>query len=207
MSAASPSCFGSEPSATRRRRRPITVTAGAQTLNFTLLPDVNKLSQVVVTGVTQGTEQKMLPFVVAQVSSADMPVPNSNPLAELQGKVTGANIVSASGRPGSVPSIVLRGPQSINATGRDQSPMFIVDGVEQIASASIADINPNDIESIEVVKGAAAASLYGSRAGYGVISVTTKSGKATGEGVRFNTHAEFGASDIENKIRARDDAR
>ena len=56
---------------------------------------------VVVTGVTQGTEQKKLPFVVAQVSSADMPVPNSNPLAELQGKVTGANIVSASGRPGS----------------------------------------------------------------------------------------------------------
>ena len=62
--------------------------------------------------------------------------------------------------------------------------MFIVDGVEQIATASLSDINPNDIENIEVVKGAAAASLYGSRAGYGVISVTTKSGKATGEGVR-----------------------
>ena len=107
----------------------ITVTAGVQTLNFTLVPDINKLSQVVVTGVTQGTEQKMLPFVVAQVSSADMPVPNSNPLAELQGKVTGANIVSASGRPGSVPAIVLRGPQSINADGRTQSPLFIVDGV------------------------------------------------------------------------------
>ena len=178
----------------------ITITAGAQTQNFTLAPDINKLSQVVVTGVTQGTEQKMLPFVVAQVSSADMPVPNSNPLAELQGKVTGANIVSTSGRPGSVPAIVLRGPQSIDATGRSQSPLFIVDGVEQIASASLEDINPNDIDNIEVVKGAAAASLYGSRAGYGVISVTTKSGKATGEGVRFNVHTEFGASDIEHKI-------
>jgi TonB-linked SusC/RagA family outer membrane protein len=180
--------------------RTFTVTAGASTQNFALAPDINKLSQVVVTGVTQGTEQKMLPFVVAQVSAADMPVPNSNPLAELQGKVTGANIVSASGRPGSVPAIVLRGPQSINASGRDQSPMFIVDGIEQIASASIGDINPSDIDNIEVVKGAAAASLYGARAGYGVISVTTKSGKAMGEGVRFNAHAEFGVSDIERKI-------
>lgn len=180
--------------------RTITVSAGASTQNFSLAPDVNKLSQVVITGVTAGTEQKKLPFVVAQVSEADMPVPNSNPLAELQGKVTGANIVSASGRPGSTPSIVLRGPQSIDATGRQQSPLFIVDGVEQIASASLSDINPNDIESIEVVKGAAAASLYGSRAGYGVISVTTKSGHSTGEGVRFNTRAEFGASDIEHHI-------
>src|SRR6185312_3728695 len=180
--------------------RTITVSAGASTQNFSLAPDVNKLSQVVITGVTAGTEQKKLPFVVAQVSEADMPVPNSNPLAELQGKVTGANIVSASGRPGSVPAIVLRGPQSINATGRDQSPMFIVDGVEQIASASLSDINPDDIENIEVVKGAAAASLYGSRAGYGVISVTTKSGRASGEGVRFTTRAEFGASDIAHKI-------
>ena len=115
--------------------RTFTITAGASTQNFALAPDINKLSQVVITGVTQGTEQKMLPFVVAQVSSADMPVPNSNPLAELQGKVTGANIVSTSGRPGSTPAIVLRGPQSIDATGRSQSPMFIVDGVEQIESA------------------------------------------------------------------------
>jgi TonB-linked SusC/RagA family outer membrane protein len=180
--------------------RTITITAGTSTQNFALATDINKLSQVVVTGVTQGTEQKMLPFVVAQVSAADMPVPNSNPLAELEGKVTGANIVSASGRPGSVPSIVLRGPQSIDATNRQQSPMFIVDGVEQIATASLEDINPNDIESIEVVKGAAAASLYGSRAGYGVISVTTKNGRASGEGVRFTVHTEFGASDIEHNI-------
>ncbi|HEV8409695.1 MAG TPA: SusC/RagA family TonB-linked outer membrane protein, partial [Gemmatimonadaceae bacterium] len=180
--------------------RTITITAGASTQNFALSPDINKLNQVVITGVTAGTEQKKLPFVVAQVSAADMPVPNSNPLAELQGKVTGANIVSASGRPGSVPSIVLRGPQSIDATNRSQSPMFIVDGVEQIASASLSDINPNDIENIEVVKGAAAASLYGSRAGYGVISVTTKNGRASGEGVRFNVHTEFGASDIAHYI-------
>jgi TonB-linked SusC/RagA family outer membrane protein len=180
--------------------RTITISAGATTQNFSLAPDVNRLSQVVITGVTAGTEQKMLPFVVAQVSEADMPVPNSNPLAELQGKVTGANIVSASGRPGSAPSIVLRGPQSIDATGRQQSPLFIVDGVEQIATASLSDINPNDIENIEVVKGAAAASLYGSRAGYGVISVTTKSGHSSGEGIRFNTRAEFGASDIEHNI-------
>ena len=176
----------------------ITLSAGNQTYNFELKEDINRLSQVVVTGVTAGTEQRKLPFTVAQVTEKDMPVPGSNPFSQLAGKVPGANIVSNSGQPGTVPSIVLRGPQSINASGRDQGPLVIVDGVVQ--QGSLADIDPTSIENIEVVKGAAAASLYGSRAGRGVINITSKSGKIGQEGIKFNVRAEGGASDIENKI-------
>jgi hypothetical protein len=107
----------------------ITLNAGAQTHDFELKQDVNRLSQVVVTGVTGATEVKKLPFTVAQVTAEDMPVPGANPLSQLQGKVPGANIVSASGRPGTAPAIILRGPQSINASGRGQDPLIIVDGV------------------------------------------------------------------------------
>ncbi|MBX9928950.1 MAG: SusC/RagA family TonB-linked outer membrane protein [Gemmatimonadaceae bacterium] len=174
----------------------ITVSAGAQTQNFELRTDVNRLDQVVVTGVATGTEIKKLPFAVAQVSSQDMPVPGSNPLSQLQGKVPGANIVSATGRPGSAPAVILRGPQSINATGRGQDPLYIIDGV--ISQGGLQDINPQDIESVEVVKGAAASSLYGSRAGNGVIQITTRSGKNVGDGVKFRSQMEYGQSDIEN---------
>ncbi len=177
----------------------ITVSAGSQTHDFVLKQDVNRLSQVVVTGVTGATEVKKLPFTVAQVTAEDMPVPGSNPLAQLQGKVPGANIVSASGRPGSAPAVILRGPQSINASGRGQDPLYIIDGV--ISQGGIQDLNPQDIENVEVVKGAAASSLYGSRAGNGVIQITTRSGKNAGEGIRFRSQFEYGSSDIENEYR------
>lgn len=177
----------------------ITLNAGSQTNDFSLVQDVNRLSQVVVTGVTGETEIKKLPFTVAQVTAEDMPVPGSNPLSQLQGKVPGANIVSSSGRPGSAPAIILRGPQSINASGRGQEPLYIIDGV--ISQGGIQDINPQDIANVEVVKGAAASSLYGSRAGNGVIQITTRSGKNVGEGVRFRSQVEYGSSDIENEYR------
>jgi len=139
----------------------ITLSAGSQTHDFELKADVNRLSQVVVTGVTGATEVKKLPFTVAQVTAEDMPVPGANPLSQLQGKVPGANIVSASGRPGSAPAIILRGPQSINASGRGQDPLIIIDGV--ISQGGLQDVNPQDIENVEVVKGAAASSLSGRR--------------------------------------------
>jgi len=177
--------------------RTITISAGSQTQDFALKQDVNRLSQVVVTGVSGATEIKKLPFTVAQVTAEDMPVPGANPLAQLQGKVPGANIVSASGRPGSAPAVILRGPQSINASGRGQDPLYIIDGV--ISQGGIQDINPQDIENVEVVKGAAASSLYGSRAGNGVIQITTRSGKNSGEGVRFRSQVEYGTQSIENE--------
>ncbi len=178
---------------------PITLKAGPQTFDYTLAKDINRLQEVVTTGVTAGTEQKKLAFSVAQVSEKDMPVPGSNPLSQLQGKVAGANIVSASGRPGTAPAILLRGPQSINATGRGQDPLYIIDGV--VSQGGLQDINPQDIENIEVVKGAAASSLYGSRAGNGVIQITTRSGKNQSEGVKFRANVEYGVSDIESEYR------
>jgi len=179
--------------------RTVTVSAGAQSFNFELKTDVNRLNQVVVTGVTGATEIKKLAFTVAQVSSADQPVAGSNPLSQLQGKVAGANIVSASGRPGAAPSIILRGPQSMNASGRSQEPMVIIDGV--VSQGGLADINPQDIDNVEVVKGAAASSLYGSRAGNGVIQITTKSGKSSSEGVKFRANMEYGTATIENEYK------
>lgn len=175
--------------------RPVRITAGSQTFNFAMKQDVNRLAEIVVTGVTAGTEQKKLAFTVSRVDEREMPVPAQNPLSQLQGKVPGANIVQTTGRPGSAPSVLLRGPKSINGSGRGQEPLYIVDGV--VLQGGLADINPMDIETVEVVKGAAASSLYGSRAGNGVIQVTTKSGKNAGEGTRFSARTEYGFGNIE----------
>src|SRR5688572_2897299 len=175
--------------------RPITITPGPQTHDFVLRQDINRLSDVVVTGVTAGTEQRKIPFAVSTLSADEMPVPSANALAQLQGKVTGAQIVMPSGRPGTAPSIVLRGPKSLNAAGRQQGPLIIVDGV--ILNGGTQDINPLDIETIEIVKGAAGSSLYGSRAGAGVIQITTKSGRNASPGIHFNVRSETGFSDIQ----------
>jgi TonB-linked SusC/RagA family outer membrane protein len=177
----------------------IVIRPGVINQNFVLEADINRLSQVVVTGVAGATEQTKVTFALARVDSADMPVSGINPLSQLQGKVAGAAIVSASGRPGAQPAVLLRGPTSINASGRGQDPLYIVDGV--ILNGPLPDFNSLDIESIEVVKGAAGASLYGARAGNGVIQITTKTGKGGGENVvRFGFRTEVGAGDIPNKI-------
>lgn len=176
--------------------RNFVLTAQTHNYDFEMKVDVNRLNQVVITGVTGATEVKKLAFTVAQVSQADVPVAGANALSQLQGKVAGANIVSASGRPGSAPSIILRGPQSINGSGRGQEPLYIIDGV--VSQGGLQDINPQDIENVEVVKGAAASSMYGSRAGNGVIQITTRSGKNSQDGIKFRASAEYGSSDIEN---------
>ena len=125
--------------------------------------DINRLQEVVVTGVTGATEQKKTTFAVTSLNSEqDLVVKPASALASIAGKVPGATVVGANGRPGTAPSIVLRGAHSINATDRDQGPLVIVDGI--LLNGNSTDINPEDIESIEVVKGAAGASIYGSRA-------------------------------------------
>lgn len=175
--------------------RSVALTPGRQTLTFTLSRDVTRLSEVVVTGVATATEQIKLPFTVNRLDSASMPVTGTNILTQLQGKIPGATVVAATGRPGSAPAIVLRGPVSLNATGRTQQPLYLLDGVPLLGG--LPDINPADIESLEVVKGAAAASLYGARAGAGVINITTKSGKNAPSGVRFGVRTEVGGGDVE----------
>src|SRR6266550_3365560 len=173
----------------------IALTPGEQAVDLALGYDVNLLEAIVVTGTQEATEAVKVPFTVNRVDASQLPVPASNPLTQLQGKVPGANIVSASGRPGSQPAVLLRGPTSINASGRGQDPLYIVDGV--IINGNLSDLNPSDIENVEVVKGAAGASLYGARAGNGVINITTKSARRSLEGVKFGLRSEAGLSDIE----------
>ena len=181
--------------------RQVTVVGNqVATANFTLEQSAIGVREIVVTGVSGGAQERAkVPFSVSRVDVTQMPVQAVNPLSQIQGKVPGANIASTSGRPGQAPSIILRGPTSINASGRSQEPLYIVDGV--VLGSSIADLNPADIESVEIVKGAAASTLYGSRAASGVIAITTKRGAAFGggliDGVRFTARSELGLNDIE----------
>ncbi len=174
----------------------VTVTGG-ETTNLTLQmkPEAVSLSEIVVTGVAGATQRTKLPFEVAQVRASDIPVPSVNAATSLQGKVSGVTVVQGSGRPGSAPSILLRGPTSLDASGRDQEPLYIVDGV--ILGSSLVDLDALDIESVEVVKGAAAASLYGSRAANGVIQIRTKRGRAMQDDqVRYTIRSEYGRSGL-----------
>jgi TonB-linked SusC/RagA family outer membrane protein len=180
--------------------KPITIRAGTQTVDFEMQRDINRLQEVVVTGVTAGTEQKKTTFTVSSLNAEqDLQVPATNALQELAAKVPGASVVQSSGRPGSAPSVMLRGPRSINASGRSQEPLVLVDGI--ILNGNTTDIDPEDIESIEVVKGAAASSLYGSRAGNGIISITTKSAKNSSPGLHINARQEQGFSSVNGNYR------
>ena len=179
--------------------RTITVSAGSQRVDFVLAADVTRLTEVVVTGVAEGTERAKLPFTVARLDSTDMPAPSMNPLTQLQGRVAGVSVVSTSGRPGSAPAVLLRAPNSINASGRSQGPAYVVDGV--LLASGLDDINPADIESMEIIKGAAATSFYGATAGNGVIQITTKRGSRLNENsLRFGFRSEFGSNSIPGEI-------
>jgi TonB-linked SusC/RagA family outer membrane protein len=176
--------------------KPIRITAGTQTFNFDLKQDVNRLDEVVVTGVVgEGTERAKVPFAVAHLSQEDLPVPALDPVTALAGKVSGMRIASTSGRPGSTPQIQLRGVTSINTDGRSTSPLIIVDGAIMNVG-SLEELGGLDIESVEVVKGAAGASLYGTRAANGVITIKTKRGGTGADGVKFNVRSEYGVNDL-----------
>ncbi len=174
----------------------VTVTAGSTAVaDMRMAPQAISLSEIVVTGVAGATQRTKLPFDVAQVRIADMPIPTANAAQSLQGKVAGAVVVSGSGRPGSAPSILLRGVKSLDASGRSQEPLYIVDGV--ILGSGLVDLDALDIQSIEVVKGAAAASLYGSRAGSGVIQIRTKRGQEVADDqVQYTLRNEYGGSGL-----------
>lgn len=174
----------------------ISVVAGQPVVvDLRLEPQAISLSEIVVTGVAGATQRTKLPFDVAQVRVADLPVPTTNAAQILSGKVAGAMVVASTGRPGTAPSVLLRGVTSLNASGRSQDPLYVVDGV--ILSASLVDLDALDIQSIEVVKGAAAASLYGSRAAAGVIHIRTKRGaEMADDQVRYAIRSEFGRSEL-----------
>ncbi|MDQ1085886.1 TonB-dependent receptor [Siphonobacter sp. SORGH_AS_1065] len=156
---------------------------GSQTtLNVVLQPNSQALSEVVVVG--YGTaKRKDLTGSVVQVTSKDFNAGvNPNPLQSIQGKVAGLVISQPSGDPTQTPTVRLRGYTSL-AGGSD--PLYVVDGM---IGVPINTVSPQDIESMDVLKDASAAAIYGSRAANGVILITTKRGKAGKTTVSFNNY-------------------
>ena len=183
-----------------RRRLAVQVDADATaTVDFRLPPSVFQLQEVVVTGVVGATEGVKLPFTVGRLDAEKAPVPPSNALETIQGKIAGVSVAPL-GQPGAGTSIQLRTPTSIS---HSNSPLIAVDGtILGTTGGSSADLNGLDIERIEVVKGAAAASLYGSRAQAGVIQIWTKRGNNLEEGrTQVTLRSEFGANSLAHKVR------
>src|SRR5215471_9211335 len=174
--------------------RPVQLTPGSHTEDFTLKADPFRLEQMVVTGVADSTSTKSLSFSVGQVTADQVKdVPAANPVEALAGKIAGMKVETGVGNPGGTPAIRLRG--STNLQVGTSSPLIIVDGV--ITTNSIADIDAQDIESIEVLKGAAGASFYGSNAANGVISITTKRGRSLADNhLTVTARSEYGQSGL-----------
>lgn len=150
----------------------VTITS-ADIINATLSSASNNLEEVVVVSVGYGTlDKREVSSSITHVSGKDLlTVSSNNPLMSLQGKVPGLNITNTSGGdPNSSPSIQLRGVSSRNA---GLGPLYVVNG---IPGGNIDNINQNDIESIDVLKGGAASAIYGTRGSNGVIIITTKKG-------------------------------
>lgn len=184
------------------------VTIGTQTtINVVLDPDVMDLEGVVVTAMGVSREKKALGYATQAVKSEDLSRSGSSSFATaLQGKVSGVEIKPSSGAPGASSQIIIRGARSF--TGNN-TPLYIIDGMpvsstaefttgNSTSGADIAnravDIDPNDIESINVLKGQAASAIYGIRASNGVIIITTKSGKGKPIGrpsIAFTNYTSF----------------
>lgn len=172
----------------------VTLSPGTHTLDFSLKADPFHLNAVVTTGVADSTSQQSLTFSVAKVTGEQISaVPAANPLENLSGRVAGLKVDLGTGIPGGSPSIRIRGSTCLQVGC--STPLIIIDGV--ITTESISDIDAQDIASIEVLKGAAGASFYGSNAANGVINITTKRGANLEENhVTIVAHTEYGNSDI-----------
>jgi TonB-linked SusC/RagA family outer membrane protein len=149
-------------------------------INVVLLPTSKELGEVVVVG--YGTQSKHnITGSITQVDVAKIAnLPNTNVSQELRGIVAGVQ-VTENGRPGQSGTILIRGPRSLSASN---DPLIVLDGI--IFSGSLTDINPNDIQSLAVLKDASSAAIYGSRAANGVILVTSKIGTTEKPRIRFN---------------------
>ncbi|HEX6911252.1 MAG TPA: SusC/RagA family TonB-linked outer membrane protein, partial [Longimicrobium sp.] len=181
-----------------------TVTVGATPVeaSFTLSPDVLGLDELVVIGYGRTERRNAAGGAISTVRPAeqtqDLPTPTINEV--LQGRVAGVQVQQNSGTPGSAISVRVRGASSIAAGNQ---PLYVVDGVPLIQGDfspfdegflggqgidALADLNPNEIESIEVLKDASAAAIYGSRASNGVVLITTRRGRSTERPeIQFNT--------------------
>jgi len=156
-------------------------------IDLQLQTDTKALDEVVVTSFGIEREKKALFYATQEVKGAQLTaVGNSNLLNSLQGKVAGVSVRLNSGMPGKAPQINIRGSRSI--TGNNQ-PLYVIDGLPVAGGTRINDLNPNDIESMNILKGPAASALYGLRASNGVIVIKTKSGSRSGKPtLNFDTH-------------------
>lgn len=192
--------------------REVTVGANSTNVAVSLTAQTETLTEVVVTAMGITRTQRSLGYSTENVSGAELTkARESNVVNSLAGKVSGVRINSQSGTPGGSSKIIIRGQSSFSDPSGGQ-PIFVIDGLpvdnsaQQLATAPSAvpqgtagvdfgnragDINPDDIESINVLKGAAATALYGARAKNGAIIITTKRGKKGAPVVRFNSSVRF----------------
>ncbi|HNN30595.1 MAG TPA: SusC/RagA family TonB-linked outer membrane protein [Chitinophagaceae bacterium] len=171
-------------------------TTSASPVSITLVQEVSNLTEVIVTGVATATPKAKMTVSVTKLSADKINAVNPVSLSSaLTGKVAGIKTSNSGGLPGQQVDIQLRADNNLNNVG--SGPLIVVDGVQ--LSGSLADINADDVESIEVVKGAAASALYGSRAGNGVIAVTTKRGK--GSGVNIVVRNEVGIQKLAHTLK------
>ena len=190
--------------------RTVTVAEGASaTVDFTLRPIATLLSTVVAIGYGSSQRATVSASVASVDSSVFARIPVSSIDNALQGRIAGVQVMQNSGEPGTGVSVRVRGPASLNAGNQ---PLYVIDGVpmlqgtfEQITSTSgqrmtpISGINPDDIASIDVLKDAAAAAIYGSRGSNGVVLITTKRG-AAGNRFRFNINSYAGSQQVERTV-------
>ncbi len=203
------------------KRQELEIPPGVETADFSLEPDIFKLEEVVVTGQSTGIERQNLPNAVSTVSASELTrAPTGTLESALQGKIPGGLIQSNSGAPGGGIQVNLRGVSTINAGAE---PLFVVDGIvvsndaipngaDAVTAAQaggnprnqdnptnrIGDINPEDIERIEVLKGGSAAAIYGAKATNGVIIITTKRGQVGKP--QFNMTQRFGIFSRSNEL-------
>jgi TonB-linked SusC/RagA family outer membrane protein len=180
-------------------------------INVTMSESSVALSEVVVTALGIKKEKKALGYAVQDIKSDEiMKNKQTNVINSLAGKVAGVNITQSSGSAGAGSTIIIRGGNSASES-RDNQPLFVVDGIIYDNSTvnggnsgtdgvtknatsfgnRVMDINPDDIESMSILKGAAAAALYGSRAADGVVVITTKKGSEGAVKVDFNTKYSY----------------
>ncbi len=176
--------------------------AGQQVINITLDASGSTLNEVVVTAFGIKRELRTLGYASQEISSEQLTQSKqSNVLNALQGKVAGVTISSAGGGPGQGASILIRGVNSLDP-GKSNQPLFVIDGLPVDNSTyttgttgsrgvqmsnRISDINPEDIESVNILRGGAATALYGLRGANGVVVITTKSGQAGSLRVNFTS--------------------
>src|SRR5690606_7588624 len=161
---------------------------GRTQINVALTPDVSQLEEIVVVG--YGTQKKsVVTGAITGVKAAELQdLPITRIEQSLQGRTSGITIVANSGQPGSSSTIRVRGVTTLN----NNEPLWVVDGVI-VDAGGIGYLNQSDIESIEVLKDAASAAIYGSRAATGVILVTTKRGTSGKLSVNYNGYTGFSA--------------